>query len=208
MAKSGRRLRFSPWAGNGRSDVIGRRLRTHVGPTTASRTTFRLWPRTRLGWPAFVLSRDSTSHREESCDDAAQADGSPGRKGGDLDQRQLTTTYRDLGDREARSGQRPNPLQKAARLQIAASVVEFDIVNPLLVDEAGVIIAGHGRLLAAKSLNMAKILVIEIAGLSDAPGSARCFWRTTRSPSMPAGTWISSGRSWRLWRWRSTSTWG
>lgn len=32
--------------------------------------------------------------------------------------------------------------------QIAASIAEFGFVNPVLVDEDGVLIAGHGRLMA------------------------------------------------------------
>ena len=38
--------------------------------------------------------------------------------------------------------------------QIAASIVAFGFVNPVLVDEAGVLIAGHGRVLAAKKLGL------------------------------------------------------
>ena len=36
--------------------------------------------------------------------------------------------------------------------QIAASIAEFGFVNPVLVDTAGVLVAGHGRVLAAKRL--------------------------------------------------------
>lgn len=50
--------------------------------------------------------------------------------------------------------------------QIAASIERFGFVNPVLVDEAGVIIAGHGRVLAAKSLQLTEVPCIEIAGLS------------------------------------------
>ena len=35
--------------------------------------------------------------------------------------------------------------------QIAASMVEFGWTNPVLVDEQGGILAGHGRLLAARA---------------------------------------------------------
>ena len=38
--------------------------------------------------------------------------------------------------------------------QIAASIREFGFTNPILVDEKGGIIAGHGRLLAARKLGM------------------------------------------------------
>jgi len=49
---------------------------------------------------------------------------------------------------------------------IAAGMTEFGVTNPPLVDEAGEIIAGHGRLEAAKLLNLATIPVIRISGLS------------------------------------------
>src|SRR5258708_38106299 len=52
--------------------------------------------------------------------------------------------------------------------QIAASIREFGWTNPILVDGANGIIAGHGRLLAARKLGMGKVPVIELAGLSAA----------------------------------------
>lgn len=52
--------------------------------------------------------------------------------------------------------------------QIAASIREFGFTNPVLVDADGGIIAGHGRLLAARKLGMAEVPVIELAHLTDA----------------------------------------
>lgn len=52
--------------------------------------------------------------------------------------------------------------------QIIASIREFGFTNPLLVDPDGVLIAGHGRLLAAKSIGMSEVPTIELAGLSEA----------------------------------------
>jgi DNA modification methylase len=52
--------------------------------------------------------------------------------------------------------------------EIAASIREFGWTNPVLVDGANGIIAGHGRLLAARKLGMVEVPVIELAGLSDA----------------------------------------
>ena len=51
--------------------------------------------------------------------------------------------------------------------QIAASISEFGWTNPILVDGNNGLIAGHGRLLAARKLNMDKIPVIELAHLSE-----------------------------------------
>ena len=51
--------------------------------------------------------------------------------------------------------------------QIAASIKEFGWTNPILVDGDNGIIAGHGRLMAARKLDMDKVPVIELAHLSD-----------------------------------------
>jgi DNA modification methylase len=52
--------------------------------------------------------------------------------------------------------------------QIAASMVEFGWTNPVLVDEQGGILAGHGRLLAARKLGLAEVPVIRFEHLSAA----------------------------------------
>ena len=51
--------------------------------------------------------------------------------------------------------------------QIAASIKEFGWTNPILVDGANGIIAGHGRLMAARKLGMEAVPVIELAHLSE-----------------------------------------
>lgn len=52
--------------------------------------------------------------------------------------------------------------------QIAASIREFGFTNPVLVDADGGIIAGHGRVMAARKLGMIKVPVIELGHLTDA----------------------------------------
>jgi ParB-like chromosome segregation protein Spo0J len=52
--------------------------------------------------------------------------------------------------------------------EIAASIREFGWTNPILVDGENGIIAGHGRLLAARKLGMQDVPVIELSGLSEA----------------------------------------
>lgn len=52
--------------------------------------------------------------------------------------------------------------------QIAASIAEFGFANPILVGEDNVLIAGHGRLLAAQSLGLAEVPVIVLDHLSEA----------------------------------------
>jgi DNA modification methylase len=52
--------------------------------------------------------------------------------------------------------------------QIIASIREFGFTNPVLVDPEGMVIAGHGRLLAARLMGSAEVPTIELVGLSDA----------------------------------------
>jgi DNA modification methylase len=51
--------------------------------------------------------------------------------------------------------------------QIAASIMEFGFVNPILVGADGVLIAGHGRLLAAQRLGLPQVPVIVLGHLSE-----------------------------------------
>jgi len=51
--------------------------------------------------------------------------------------------------------------------EIAGSIREFGFVNPVLIAEDGTIIAGHGRVLAARQLGMDAVPSIRLTGLSD-----------------------------------------
>lgn len=51
--------------------------------------------------------------------------------------------------------------------QLAASITAFGWTNPVLIDECGEVIAGHGRLAAAELLNIDDIPAITVSGLSD-----------------------------------------
>ena len=51
--------------------------------------------------------------------------------------------------------------------QIAASIREFGWTNPVLVDGSNGIIAGHGRVLAARKLGFDQVPVIELAHLTE-----------------------------------------
>ena len=81
--------------------------------------------------------------------------------------RPLSVTYR------ATASLKPDPRNarthsKRQVEQIVASIREFGFTNPILLDPEGVLIAGHGRLLAAKSMGMAEVPTIELVGLNDA----------------------------------------
>lgn len=56
--------------------------------------------------------------------------------------------------------------------QVASSIKEFGFTNPVLIDEQGGIIAGHGRVMAAKKLGIDSVPCIELKGLTEAQKKA------------------------------------
>ena len=58
--------------------------------------------------------------------------------------------------------------------QIAASIREFGFTNPVLVDEQGTLIAGHGRVLAAQLL-----------GITDVPTMVARGWDAHANSGLP-----------------------
>ena len=52
--------------------------------------------------------------------------------------------------------------------QVASSIKEFGFTNPVLIDEQGGIIAGHGRVMAAKKLGLSEVPTITLEGLTKA----------------------------------------
>src|SRR5207248_6709280 len=51
--------------------------------------------------------------------------------------------------------------------EIAGSIRTFGFTNPILAGDDGDVIAGHGRLAAARLLGLAEVPVISLRGLSD-----------------------------------------
>jgi DNA modification methylase len=93
---------------------------------------------------------------KNQCDTAVVADLPP-----------LSLTYRPIGDLipYARNARTHDAAQVAL---IAGSIREFGFTNPVLVDGANGIIAGHGRVMAARQLGMAAVPVIELGHLTPA----------------------------------------
>lgn len=56
--------------------------------------------------------------------------------------------------------------------QVASSMKEFGFTNPVLIDEQGGVIAGHGRIMAAKKLGIDDVPCIELVGLTEAQKKA------------------------------------
>jgi DNA modification methylase len=65
---------------------------------------------------------------------------------------------------------RTHPDEQVA--QIAASIVEFGFTVPVLVDDAGVLIAGHGRVLAARRLGLDAVPAIRLSHLTETQARA------------------------------------
>jgi len=56
--------------------------------------------------------------------------------------------------------------------QIAGSIKEFGFNNPVLVDKDNSVIAGHGRLMAARKLGMDKVPVVQLGHMTEAQKKA------------------------------------
>ena len=56
--------------------------------------------------------------------------------------------------------------------KIASSIHEFRFLNPVLIDASYNVIAGHGRILAAKKLHMDEVPCLFVEGLTDAQRKA------------------------------------
>jgi len=79
----------------------------------------------------------------------------------------LTVVYRPANSikPESRNARTHSKKQVA---EIAASIRQFGFSNPLLIDADGVLIAGHGRLLEAKSIGLESVPAIMLPHLDEA----------------------------------------
>ena len=91
--------------------------------------------------------------------------------------------------------------------QIKASIKEFGFTNPILIDEQGAIIAGHGRLRAAKEAGLAEVPTIVLAGLTDGKKRALRLERVRHRQNqkgdsqgsqkvIQAMSWVKGGQPW------------
>jgi hypothetical protein len=65
-------------------------------------------------------------------------------------------------------GNNPRTHSKKQIAQIARSMKRFGIINPVLIDEAGIILAGHGRVKAAELLGLTAVPALRLSHLSAA----------------------------------------
>ena len=80
---------------------------------------------------------------------------------------QLTIEYRLTSQLSPRSNN-PRTHSKKQIAQIAAAIRRFGFTNPILVDDGGSIIAGHGRLEAAKQSGLAEVPTVRLSEISEA----------------------------------------
>jgi ParB-like chromosome segregation protein Spo0J len=97
-------------------------------------------------------------------DGSGASNGSKAGQGGSS--ADLAITYRPIGELipYARNARTHSEAQVAL---IAGSIREYGFTNPVLVDGANGIIAGHGRVLAARQLGLASVPTIELAHLTE-----------------------------------------
>lgn len=79
----------------------------------------------------------------------------------------LKITYRKIGELIPYTGNARTHSDKQIA-QIAASIRQFGFTNPVLIDEDGSIVAGHGRVAAAKQLGIAEVPTIVLGHLTPA----------------------------------------
>jgi DNA modification methylase len=79
----------------------------------------------------------------------------------------LAIAWRPLGELIPYA-RNPRTHSDAQVAQIAASIRHFGWTNPVLVDGESGIIAGHGRVMAARKLGLERVPVIELAHMSEA----------------------------------------
>lgn len=80
--------------------------------------------------------------------------------------RELSVEYKDVIELKAyENNARTHSDEQVDK--IAISIQKFGFNSPILIDENHIIIAGHGRLLAAKKLGVFKVPTIMLTGLSD-----------------------------------------
>jgi len=78
----------------------------------------------------------------------------------------LEIVYADVADLRPDPGNaRIHPKRQID--QLVASIRSFGFVNPILIDEAGGVIAGHGRLIAARKAGLGSVPTITLRDLSD-----------------------------------------
>jgi DNA modification methylase len=81
--------------------------------------------------------------------------------------RRLSVVYQDVGALKPRTTN-PRTHSKKQIAQIANAIRRFGFINPVLVDDANGIIAGHGRVEAAKAICLDQVPTVRLSAMSEA----------------------------------------
>ena len=81
--------------------------------------------------------------------------------------RRLSVVYQDVGALKARA---TNPRTHSPKqiAQIAKAIRRFGFINPVLVDDANFIIAGHGRIEGARAVGLDQVPTVRLSDMSEA----------------------------------------
>jgi DNA modification methylase len=115
-----------------------------------------------------LSGRGTRQHVARTPPSSTAKPATPGRGRGSLAPRGLTEkiVWRPVGDlKPFPKNPRRHPEAQIVRLMRS---IEKIWTNPILIDEAGTILAGHARLEAAKRLGLTKVPTLTILGLSEA----------------------------------------
>jgi ParB-like nuclease domain len=112
-----------------------------------------------------ATKKESIAHRSASQQTADPFRHNPGATNAGLVELQIQ--YRATADFKL-DGRNPRQHSQRQVKQLADSIKEFGFVMPVVADDKGQVVIGHGRVLAAKMLGMLRIPVVEIRHLSEA----------------------------------------
>ena len=98
----------------------------------------------------------------------------------------LQIVYHDPGELKPHPGNANKHSARQVR-QIADSIKQFGFTNPLLVDDKGLVLAGHGRLLAANNLGLTSVPIIKLSELSEV--EKRAYLITDNRLAQTGGGW-------------------
>src|SRR6202163_382233 len=81
--------------------------------------------------------------------------------------RRLSVVYQDASALKPRTTN-PRTHSKKQITQIANAIRRFGFINPVLVDDANFMIAGHGRVEGAKEVGLDQVPTVRLSGMSEA----------------------------------------
>src|ERR1700694_6098277 len=81
--------------------------------------------------------------------------------------RRLSVVYQDVSDLKPRTTN-PRTHSKKQMPQTAHAIRRFGFTNPVLVDDANGIVAGHGRIQAAKIVGLDQVPTVRLSAMSEA----------------------------------------